>query len=160
MGAVMRKERKQEYKSKKATTGLSAQNIVDIFAVIESKPVDEVTLFQRSKERKAENQPQFQRQNRIEVATFGLIQGRGARAHYPIRFINKHQLDVARSLRPGSRIKILLGEFSYRAGRRQTEVHIRDFVVCDSSRVVRSLRAPELLLTFHGTTYQFWLAAA
>ena len=124
----MRKERKMEPRAKRATKKKTSNGLRNVFAVIESKPTDDVTLFQRTSPKLGQSLSQFARDNRLEVSSFGLLHGAGARANYPLRFINKHQLNSARRLKLGDTILIFSGEMSYRPGRAMTEVHIRDFV--------------------------------
>ena len=124
----MRKERKMETQATKATKNRTSKGLRNVYAVIETKPLDDVTLFQRTSPKRGQSPSKFARENRLEVSSFGLLYGKGARANYPLRFINKHQLNSARRLKLGDTILIFSGEMSYRPGRAKTEVHIRDFI--------------------------------
>jgi hypothetical protein len=127
----MRFERELEGQAALATTGRSNSGISDIYAVIESKPRPEVELFQRGRPKEQQTVKHFLRENRMEVTAFARVHGKGTQCHYPLRFINRHQIEVALSLSPGDKIRIIRGEISNKHGRRATELHVRQFALCD-----------------------------
>ena len=143
----MRKERNMESKAKRATTGTSPKMLRSLHAIIESKPTDDVTLFQRGTPKNRQSINKFGRENRIEISSFGLLYGPGSRANYPLRFINKHQLESARRLELGDKIFIIDAEFSYRKGRVKSEVHIRNFM--EITRYEKLLRTPGIEMVFN-----------
>jgi hypothetical protein len=127
----MRFERELEGQAARATTGRSNSGISDVYAVIASKPRPEVELFQRGRPKKRQTVKQFLRQNRMEVTAFARVHGNSATCHYSLRFINRHQIEAALSLRPGDKIKIIRGDLSNKHGRSATELHVRQFALCD-----------------------------
>lgn len=158
----MRFERKMETRAKRVTTGTSASGLTNVFAIIESTPRPDAQLFQRGRPNKEQTEKQFQRHNRIEVTAFALIQGKGAKSRYPLRFINKYQIEDALSLRPGDRIRIIQSEFSNKHGRRETELNVRDFTPCDHYQFmsISRVREPDLVIKNKTYAFAFWLTAA
>ena len=143
----MRKERDMEPKAKRVTTGTTPKRLRNLHAIIESKPKDDVTLFQPKTPKNGQSLKKFGRENRREISSFGLLYGPGSRANYPLRFINKHQLDSARQLILGDKILIIDGEFSYREGRLKSEIHIRNFM--EITRYKKLLRTPGIDMVFN-----------
>ena len=143
----MRKERNMESKAKRVTTGTSPKKLRNLHVIIESKPIDEVSLFQRGTPKNEQSIKKFSRENRHEISSFGLLYGPGSRANYSLRFINKHQLDSARCLMLGDKILIIDGEISYRKGRVKSEVHIRNFM--EITRYEKLLRTPSIDMVFN-----------
>ena len=143
----MRKERNMESKAKCATTGTSPKKLRNLHVVIETKPTDDVTLFQRGTPKNGQSINKFGRENRLEISSFGLLYGQGSRANYSLRFINKHQLDSARCLMLGDEILIIDGEISHRKGRVKSEVHIRNFM--EITRYKKHLRMPGVDMVFN-----------
>ena len=143
----MRKERDMEPDAKRVTTGATPKRLRNLHAIIESKPKDDVTLFQRDTPKNEQSINKFGRENRMEISSFGLLYGPGSRANYPLRFINKHQLESARRLELSDKIFIIDAEFSYRKGRVKSEVHIRNFM--EISRYEKLLRTPGIEMVFN-----------
>ena len=143
----MRKERNMEPKAKRVTTGATPKRLRNLHAIIESKPTDDVTLFQRGTPKNEQSITKFGRENQRAISSFGLLYGPGSRANYSLRFINKHQLDSARCLMLGDKILIIDGEISYRKGRVKSEVHIRNFM--EITRYEKLLRTPGIDMVFN-----------
>ncbi len=143
----MRKERNMEPKAKRVTTGATPKRLRNLHAIIESKPTDDVTLYQPVTPKNRQSINKFGRENRLEMSSFGLLYGPGSGANYSLRFINKHQLDSARRLMPGDEILIIDGEISHRKGRVKSEVHIRNFM--EITRYEKLLRTSGVNMVFN-----------
>ena len=151
----MRKERNMESKAKRATTGTSPKKLRTLHAIIESKPTDDVTLFQRGTPKNGQSINKFSRENRLEMSSFGLLYGPGSRANYSLRFINKHQLDSARRLMLGDEILIIDGEISHRKGRVKSEVHIRNFMEITRYEKLLSMPGVDMVFNINGKLQMF-----
>lgn len=151
----MRKERNMEPKAKRATTGTSNRRLRNLQVIIESKPTDDVTLFQRGTPKNGQSISKFSRENRLEMSSFGLLFGQGSRANYSLRFINKHQLDSARRLMLGDKILIIDGEISHRKGRVKSEVHIRNFMEITRYEKLLSMPGVDMVFNINGKLQMF-----
>ncbi len=151
----MRKERNMESKAKRVTTGTSPKKLRNLHVIIESKPIDEVSLFQRGTPKNGQSIKKFSRENRHEISSFGLLYGPGSRANYSLRFINKHQLDCARGLKLGDKILVIDGEISPRNGRAKTEVHIRNFMELTRYQMLMEMPGIDMIFNINGKLQMF-----
>lgn len=156
----MRKERNMEPKAKLATKMNSSKGLRNVLVLIESKPKDEVTLFQRSTPKTHQSPQKFGRENRLEISSFGLICGPGSRANYPLRFTTKQQLDSARRLKIGDKIIIIDGSMSYRKGRVKTEIHIRNFMELNKYEKILEMPYVDMVFNLRGKLWLFTGSAA